>query len=188
MKTWKDFAEGFVVLMMTVSQVFDDFRTGRGSDERDINIKQCFEALGTRRSSAILGFHVLTGCDQISSSSGKAKTTWWKSFMKADEDILHALSRLGDSDTIPDLLTLENIERYVVNTYAGKNMAKELSTLARLCWFLFSKYQQSATQLPPTMSALKYKIFRSHYVCLVLISLGHTGSATSSKLWLGIEW
>ena len=57
--------------------------------------------------------------------------------MKTDEDILHALSRLGDSDTIPDLLTLENIERYVVNTYAGKNMAKELSTLARLCWFLF---------------------------------------------------
>ena len=72
------------------------------------------------------------------------------------------------TDTIPDFLTLENIERYVVKTYAGKNMAKELSTLARLRWFLFSKFQHSATQLAPTTSALKYNIFRSHYVCLVL--------------------
>ena len=144
------------------------FRTGRGSDERDINIKQCFEALGARRSTAILGFHVLTGCDQIGRFSGKSKTTWWKSFMKADGEILQALSCLGDSETIPDLLTLENIERFVVNTYGNKKMPKELSTLARLRWFLFSKYQHDATQLPPTMSALKYKIFRSHFICLVL--------------------
>ena len=88
--------------------------------------------------------------------------------MKEDGEILQALSCLGDSETIPDLLTLENIERFVVNTYGNKKMPKELSTLARLCWFLFSKYQHDATQLPPTMSALKYKIFRSHFICLVL--------------------
>ena len=29
------------------------FRTGRGSDERDINIKQCFEVIGAKRSAAI---------------------------------------------------------------------------------------------------------------------------------------
>ena len=144
------------------------FRTGRGFDERDINIKQCFEVLGAGRSAAILGFHVLTGCDQIGRFSGKSKITWWKSYMKADDDILQALSCLGDSETLPNLYTLENVARFLVNTYGKKKMAKELSTLARLCWFLFSKFQHDATKLPPTMSALKYKIFRSHFICLVL--------------------
>ena len=33
---------------------------------------------------------------------------------------------------------------------------------------MFSKCQCDAALLPPTMSALKFKIFRSHYVCIVL--------------------
>ena len=43
-----------------------------------------------------------------------------------------------------------------------------MTSLSKLRWLLFSKYQYEATQLPPTMSALKYKIFRSHYVRMVL--------------------
>ena len=38
--------------------------------------------------------------------------------------------------------------------------------LAELRWHLFSKYQLDTEKLPPTMSALKYKIFRAHYVSM----------------------
>ena len=69
---------------------------------------------------------------------------------------------------LPRLDTLENIERYVVNTYVGKKSIVEVNTLANLRWYVFSKLQHDASQLPPTMSALKYKIFRAHYVCLIL--------------------
>lgn len=88
--------------------------------------------------------------------------------MKADDDILRALIYLGDSEALPDLVNLENIARFVVNTYRDKTMPKELSTLARIRWLLFSKVQHDATRLPPTMSALKYNIFSSHFICLVL--------------------
>jgi len=57
------------------------FRTGRGDAERDISLQQCFENLGLKKSKAVLGFHVLTGCDQIGRFSGKAKLTWWKEFL-----------------------------------------------------------------------------------------------------------
>ena len=40
--------------------------------------------------------------------------------------------------------------------------------LKDLRWYLFSKYQREAENLPPTFASLKYKIFRAHYVTMVL--------------------
>ncbi|MEO0688203.1 MAG: hypothetical protein AAFY76_24880 [Cyanobacteria bacterium J06649_11] len=37
-------------------------------------------------------------------------------------------------------------------------------------WHLFSKYSKDASHLPPTLPALKYKVFRSHYIALVFKS------------------
>lgn len=144
------------------------FRTGKGNDKRDINIRDCYEALGLNRAAAILGFHVLTGCDQTGRFSGKSKSTWWKFFMKAEDYVLHALSKLGEREDLPDLITLEHIEHFIVNAYGDGKKTCEITTLSQLRWFLFSKYQYHALQLPPTMSALKYKIFRSHYICMTL--------------------
>jgi len=39
------------------------FRTRTGNKERDISIQRCYESLGSEKSKAIFGFHVLTGCD-----------------------------------------------------------------------------------------------------------------------------
>ena len=75
------------------------------------------KAIGVNHAQAILGFHVLTGCDQIGQFSGKTKRTWRKSFLKADNNILNALSRLGTDENLPDLVTLSTLERFVVNTY-----------------------------------------------------------------------
>lgn len=71
------------------------FRSGKGDQQRDINISSCFEALGPVRSSAIIGFHTFTGCDQIGRFNGKSKSSCWKAFMKTDNKILQSLSKLG---------------------------------------------------------------------------------------------
>ena len=34
-----------------------------------------------------------------------------------------------------------------------------------LRWYLFSKFQYGSEKLPPTSSALRFTIFRSHLVC-----------------------
>ena len=66
---------------------------------------------------AILRFHVMTGCDQIGRSSGKAKLSWWKSFLKADDNIFNALSRLVTDQNLPGLVTLSTLDPFVMNTY-----------------------------------------------------------------------
>ena len=110
---------------------------------------------------------MFTGCDQIGRFSGITKKSWWKEFVTADDAILSALSNLGQCEALPDLFTITNIERFVVKVYGDKKRT-DVDTLSQLRWFLFSKFQYDAARLPPTMSALKYKIFRSHFVCLVL--------------------
>ena len=45
---------------------------------------------------------------------------------------------------------------------------KLVGTIADIRWLLFSKYSCEVSKLPPTMSALKYRIFRAHYAALIL--------------------
>ena len=111
-----------------------------------------------------MGFHVLTGCDQIGRFSGKSKSSWWREFLKFNEDALIALAKLGDEEVLPSLSTLDNIERFVVAVYGEKKKSENIEMLAQLHWYFFSIFQSDAAQLPPTMSALKYKIFCSHFV------------------------
>ena len=111
---------------------------------------------------------MFTGCDQTGRFCGKSKTTWWKVFMAADDDVLGALLNLGIGENLPKLETLEALERFVVNVYCGPKRPQSIFTLSELRWYLFSKFQYEAEKLPPTFSALKYKIFRCHFVTMVL--------------------
>ena len=107
------------------------FRTGRGDAERDIPTQQYYESIGCKKAKVILGFHVFIGCDQIGRFSGKAKLTWWKEFLKSNDAVLIALTQLGNGEQLPSLITLEDIERFVANTYA-KNEDFGLTTLSQL--------------------------------------------------------
>lgn len=124
-----------------------------------------YEELGPKIFNAILGFHTFTGCDQIGRFNGKSKSTCWSSFIKSSDDILEAFSRLGASENLPDLQTIEALERFIINLYHPK---KAFDNLSHLRWHLFSKYQQEGDKLPPTFSALKFKMFRAHFVTMIL--------------------
>lgn len=142
------------------------FRTGKAENVRDISIKLCYKALGPDRARALLGFHTFTGCDQIGRFNGKSKTAWWKLFMKIDESVINALATLGNTVSLPNIQTLEHIERFVALQYGGES--HNIYNLSNLRWFLFSKFQNDTDKLPPTSSALKYRIFRCHFVSMVL--------------------
>ena len=49
------------------------FRTGKGENIRDINIKTAHNKIGVDHARAILGFHALTGCDQAAKFCRKSK-------------------------------------------------------------------------------------------------------------------
>ena len=46
----------------------------------------------------------------------------------------------------------------------------KIENLPDMRWHLFSRYSVDASKLPPTKAALKYRIYRCHYISLVLKS------------------
>ena len=88
--------------------------------------------------------------------------------MESSSKTLNVLSLLGSSESLPTLDVLEEFESFVVQTYIGDKCPEHINTIPELRWYQFSKFQTETDKLPPTVSALMYKIFRSHYVALVL--------------------
>ena len=92
--------------------------------------------------------HVFTGCDQAGRFNNKSKTDCWKAFLGSSNIILQAFLRLGEKENLSSLETLEVLETLVCLLHKGN--LNEINTLAKLCWFMFSKYQYSSENLPPT--------------------------------------
>ena len=58
------------------------------------------------------------------------------------------------------------LKKFVVLGYTKSGM--KANKIANLRWWLFSKCTTEVAKLSPTLYALKYRIFRSHYVALLL--------------------
>ena len=71
------------------------FVTGVGQNQRMINLSKVTDSLGPKKTSALLGLHALSGSDTTGTLAKKAKTSFWRVFSKADDDILEAVSKLG---------------------------------------------------------------------------------------------
>ena len=88
--------------------------------------------------------------------------------MESSRKTLNALSLLGSSESLPTLDILEELESFVEQIYIGDKCPALINTIPELRWYQFSKFQTETNKLPATASALKYNIFRSHYMALVL--------------------
>ena len=75
------------------------FRTGNGSNLRDIFIGSCSKALGSCCANQLLGLHSFTGWDQTGGFMGKSKMFRWKNFMNADGNTLKSLG--GSRQKLP---------------------------------------------------------------------------------------
>ena len=75
---------------------------------------------------------------------------------------------LGDNVDLPKFDVIEPLQSLVVTCYKGKYCPSNVTTIPQIRWHLHSKLKCEFNKLPPTQAALQYKIFRSHYVTLVL--------------------
>ena len=89
----------------------------------------------------------------------EASITYFRSI-----DINYAVSY--QTQCISNLLYITGLEKFVIRGYS-KEVTK-VGDLATMRWHLFRKHSLEASKLPPTQSALKFRIFRCHYVALVL--------------------
>lgn len=58
------------------------------------------------------------------------------------------------------------LESFVIRCYGKTNLKAE--NIPDLRWLLFTRFSNKISKLPPTLATLKYRIFRAHYVALVL--------------------
>ena len=114
------------------------------------------------KSSALLGFHAFTGCDQTSKLNGKSKETCWNTFLDTSEGVLAAFADLGVTDYLADL-TVTSLEKYVVRLFCESD---NLNNLRDARWSMYIK-QQDCDNLLLTKTALKFKVSQSHPICLI---------------------
>ena len=68
---------------------------GTGDQRQPIKLGPIYVALSAERVAALPGFHAFTGSNTTGHIKGKGKSSCFKVFMKAGEDIICALTGLG---------------------------------------------------------------------------------------------
>ena len=113
-----------------------------------------------------MGFHAFKGCNQTGKFNDHAKQLCWNTFITSPKKIIDAFMLLGNSIKHPMEEWIDGIIMFVLNLYC-KNRPTDINNLSKLRWHMFSKKQLESDKLPPTFSALKYMIHRSHYITYI---------------------
>ncbi|KAG1665862.1 hypothetical protein GQR58_019139 [Nymphon striatum] len=112
-------------------------------------------------------FHAFTWCMHLQAQTGEenfpgiTKRKWMKLFLELDDsdEILDALSYLGESLEDPNGEVIEALEKFVCRAYSPKT---KCISLKKLRWELFRTGKESE-KLPPTKSSFIPHIRRSNY-------------------------
>ena len=99
--------------------------------------------------------------------NNKSKTACWKEFLGSIIIILQAFFKVRWKRNFTEFRNTWSLLNICCLLYK-RNLLNEIITLAKLCWFKFSKYQYNSENLPSKFGTLKYKIFCSHYVSFTL--------------------
>lgn len=137
--------------------------TGTGNKSRIVNISVLATHLGTAVCNALIGIHIFSGCDSVSSFHGKGKR---KAFLIAKErpEYLEAFGTLGNHFDI-DISTFEVLEKFVCQLY-NQGCECDLNS-ARYKVFCLSSTRLSPQTLPPTRDALWQHCKRAAYQAAV---------------------
>jgi len=136
------------------------------------------EQLGPIKSAALPGFHAFTGCDTVSSFSGRGKKTVWDTWLAYPE-----VTRAFTLISLPVIFIPDDVshifERFVVLMY---RRTSSNSTVNQKHKELFTSLNRSIDNIPPTSAALTQHVLRAAY------QAGHCwGQALSSQVksnWL----
>ena len=151
----------FVLALRRYPELCKDtnFVTGTGERRRIVPLKPIYEALGTNKAAALPAFHAISGADNTGSFAGKGKLAFWKAFQDVNDEIITALASLGTT-SVPTDDTLAALEQFICKVYLPHT---QISKVAKLRWWLFTKKQAQSERLPPTQDALNQAILRAHY-------------------------
>lgn len=72
------------------------------------------------------------------------------------------LLSLCKDERLPSLQVIELIKKWIVRPYGLNKLQQTVDTIAKLRWYLLSKFQSDISKLPPTVATLKFKISNSH--------------------------
>ena len=125
---------------------------GTSKQPKFIPVHEIHDQLTSDQTSAITGFHALTGCDTVSQISGHSKKTTWKVFLRHHS----LLENLGKGNLTPD--TMKTAEKFICHLYEVPEL--DSCDQARVKLFCSGKAQEV---LPPTSDAVQFHIMRSHY-------------------------
>ena len=129
-----------------------------GDKRRQIKLKPIYVALGAERAAALPGFHAFTGSDTTGHIKGKGKSSCFKVFMKADEDVICALAGLGVG-VYPSPGVLAGCEKFLCQLFNS-----EFTSAKALKWHMFKKLKsnQGVEKLLPTQGCITEHILCTH--------------------------
>ena len=139
------------------------FKMGVHDNLRFIPIHQACQKLGQLLSSALVGFHALTGCDSVSSFCGKGKKRHWDT-VRQNTAQRKALKLLG-KDAKMKSKTCRECEKFVCSLYTTNPKAG--NTVNQVRFWLFCQKQLKNEGIPPTHDSLVHHLERSNYQTLV---------------------
>lgn len=120
------------------------------------------EALGQERAPALIGFHSFTGCDQTAKFYGKSKLVCWKTFAKSPPNVIQASSTLGVIDCGLNSI-VDGLSLFIPNLYCPSR-SQNVTDILSLRWHMYAKLQVQSDLLPPTPSALDFKVKGSYLI------------------------
>ena len=128
------------------------FHAGSGKDVRSTDVKNAYGSIGSKLAKALLGYYAFSGSDFTFTFNEKSKLATWRHFNGSSDDALDAFK----------------LQTYVMNLYCEKRPSS-IKTIGELRWYMFTKRQLESEKHPPTESAIRKKVMRSHYVANIWI-------------------
>ena len=125
------------------------FLTGSGGSRRILNISQLSTKYNKNQCKAILGLHIFTGCDSVSTFKGKGKVKPLSLMLKSDE-FINCFATLGTTWDDGGCL-LPVIEKFVCTMYGQQDCTHV--NIAR--YNLFCLICHSDEFLPPNQDCLQ---------------------------------
>ena len=128
---------------------------GTGDRRRKIKL---YVALDTERAAALPGLHALTGSDTTDYIQGKGKSSCFKVFIKAGEDVMCAITGLGVGVYPPQQCCLD------VNKFVCQLFNSGLASAKALRWHMLKqlKGNQGVEKLLLTQGCITKHILRAH--------------------------
>ncbi|KAG7171270.1 hypothetical protein Hamer_G013722 [Homarus americanus] len=135
---------------------------GTGKSFRYLAAHEMAACLGQEKARALPMFHVLTGCDTVSSFSGHGKKTVW-AIWAVYPDMTEALLKLSAASKVIPEDVMHIIERLVILLYDTTSSCMDINKARRK---LFARKEQCAAD--PTNKGIKSgaKPWCHHHSCL----------------------